>query len=48
MALSLPQFPNRDLLLSCIYAVVVFSILVQGTTVRRSLTHYRVGDGRRR
>lgn len=46
MALSLPRFPHRDLLLSCTYAVVVFSILVQGTTVRRLLVHYRIGEGR--
>ena len=44
MALSLPHFPGRDLLLACTYAVVVFSILVQGLTVRRLLVHYRVGE----
>ena len=43
MALSLPPFPARDLLMSCTYSVVVFSILVQGTTVRRVLVHYGVG-----
>ena len=42
MALSLPRFPGRDYLLACTYAVVVFSILVQGLTVRRVLTYYRV------
>ena len=40
MMLSLPPFPGRDLLLACTYAVVVFSILVQGLTVRRLLVHY--------
>jgi len=44
MALSLPRFPARDLILACTYAVVVFSILVQGLTVRRVLMHYRVGE----
>ena len=44
MVLSLPRFPARDLLLACTYAVVVFSILVQGLTVRRVLVHYGIGD----
>ena len=46
MALSLPRFPARDLVLACTYAVVVFSILIQGLTVRRLLVHYRVGEHR--
>ncbi len=33
MALSLPEGPHRNLLLSSTYLVVVFSILVQGTTM---------------
>lgn len=45
MMLSLPSFPGRDYLLACTYAVVVFSILVQGLTVRRVLVHYGVGEG---
>jgi CPA1 family monovalent cation:H+ antiporter len=44
MMLSLPMFPGRDHLLACTYAVVVFSILVQGLTVRRVLVHYGVGQ----
>ncbi|MEZ5420791.1 MAG: hypothetical protein R2708_26080, partial [Vicinamibacterales bacterium] len=44
MVLSLPPFPARDYLLAATYAVVVFSILVQGLTVRRVLTYYGVGD----
>ena len=44
MVLSLPRFPARDLLLACTYAVVVFSILVQGLTVRRVLVYYGIGD----
>jgi CPA1 family monovalent cation:H+ antiporter len=34
MVLSLPPFPARDWLLACTYAVVVFSILVQGLTMK--------------
>lgn len=45
MVLSLPPFDGRDVLLACTYAVVVFSILVQGLTVRRVLVHYRIGEG---
>jgi len=48
MVLSLPPFAGRDLLLACTYAVVVFSILVQGLTVRRVLVYYGVGDTRSR
>lgn len=43
MVLSLPRFPAHDYLLACTYAVVVFSILAQGLTVRRVLVHYGVG-----
>jgi CPA1 family monovalent cation:H+ antiporter len=46
MALSLPAFPARDIILACTYAVVVFSVLVQGLTVRRVLTYYGVGAAR--
>jgi len=45
MVLSLPPFPGRDYLLAATYAVVVFSILVQGLTVRRVLMHYGIGEG---
>jgi CPA1 family monovalent cation:H+ antiporter len=44
MVLSLPAFPAKDVLLACTCAVVVFSILVQGLTVRRVLIHYGVGS----
>jgi CPA1 family monovalent cation:H+ antiporter len=44
MVLSLPRFPAHDYLLACTYAVVVFSILVQGLTVRRVLLHYGIGE----
>jgi CPA1 family monovalent cation:H+ antiporter len=43
MALSLPSFAAKGLLLTCTYAVVVFSILVQGLTMRRLLVRYGVG-----
>jgi CPA1 family monovalent cation:H+ antiporter len=43
MALSLPPFPARDLLLTCTYAVVVFTILVQGLSVHRVLRYYGIG-----
>jgi monovalent cation:H+ antiporter, CPA1 family len=42
LALSLPQFPGKHAILAATYAVVVFSILVQGLTMRRVLTHYGV------
>jgi CPA1 family monovalent cation:H+ antiporter len=35
LALSLPREPERDALITITYVVVVFSILVQGLTVRR-------------
>jgi len=44
LVLSLPHFEAKDLLLACTYAVVVFSILVQGLTVRRLLVYYQVGE----
>ena len=43
LALSLPQFPGKEYILAATYAVVVFSILVQGLTTRRLLVYYRVG-----
>jgi CPA1 family monovalent cation:H+ antiporter len=35
LALSLPRVPGRELIVSATYAVVIFSILVQGLTVGR-------------
>jgi Na+:H+ antiporter len=48
MALSLPRMPARELVLACTYAyaVVVFSILIQGATVRSVLLHHDVGERR--
>jgi CPA1 family monovalent cation:H+ antiporter len=43
MVLSLPAFPRRDLLVGCTYLVMLFSVLVQGTTMRRLLTRYGIG-----
>jgi CPA1 family monovalent cation:H+ antiporter len=43
MALSLPPVPGKALLLACTYAVVLFSVLVQGLTMRRVLLHYNAG-----
>ena len=47
MVLSLPPFPSRDVLLAATYAVVVFSILVQGLTMRRVLQAAGFGSGNR-
>lgn len=35
LALSLPAFPGREVVISTAYAVVIFSILVQATTLHR-------------
>jgi CPA1 family monovalent cation:H+ antiporter len=43
MVLSLPEFPRRDLLVGCTYLVMLFSVLVQGPTMRRLLTFYGIG-----
>ena len=43
LALSLPPFPAKHVILAATYAVVVFSILVQGLTMRRVLAYYGVG-----
>lgn len=45
LALSLPASPERALLISCTYAVVTFSIIVQGLTFT-PLTHYYVTKGK--
>jgi CPA1 family monovalent cation:H+ antiporter len=44
LVLGLPRFGGTELLLASTYAVVVFSVLVQGLTVRRVLVHYGVGN----
>lgn len=40
MVLSLPKFPAKDLLVSCTYLVMLFSVLVQGLTMKRLLLHF--------
>jgi len=40
MVLGLPKFPHKDLLLMCTYVIAVFSIIVQGLTMRRLLHRY--------
>ena len=46
LALSLPRFPGKEYILAATYAVVIFSILVQGLTMRRLLAHFNVGAPR--
>jgi CPA1 family monovalent cation:H+ antiporter len=41
LALSLPHGPDRDLVLSLTYAVVVFSIMGQGLTIRHTVARPR-------
>jgi CPA1 family monovalent cation:H+ antiporter len=43
MALSLPDLPEKELILAATYGVVLFSVLAQGLTMRRLLGHYGVG-----
>ena len=43
MVLSLPKFPAKDLFVSCTYLVMLFSVLVQGLSMKQLLLHYRVG-----
>lgn len=43
LALSLPESPERDLLIALTYGVVVFSVLVQGLTVGRVAGRAKVG-----
>jgi len=44
LALSLPAFPGDDTLLKGTYAVVLFSLLVQATTLGRYLRHLGIGS----
>lgn len=41
LALSIPKGPNQALILTATYAVVVFSVLVQGSTIGRLARRYR-------
>ncbi len=40
LALSLPDIPEKGLILTCTYIVVLFSILVQGMTIKKVLRRY--------
>ncbi len=48
LALSLPAGPQRDLILSLTYMVVVFSILGQGLTIRKVVQRTYSGDADRK
>ena len=41
MALSIPRGPAQELILAMTYAVVIFSVLVQGSTIGRLARRYR-------
>ncbi len=40
LALSLPAIPEKGLILTCTYVVVLFSIVVQGLTIKRVLRRF--------
>lgn len=40
LALSLPPIPEKKLILTCTYVVVLFSIVVQGMTIRKVLRRF--------
>jgi CPA1 family monovalent cation:H+ antiporter len=40
LVLSLPPIPEKSLLVTCTYVVVLFSIIVQGLTIRRVLARF--------
>jgi len=40
LALSLPAMPEKNLILTCTYLVVLFSILVQGMTIKKVLRRF--------
>lgn len=40
LALSLPKIPEKNLILTCTYVVVLFSIVVQGLTIRKVLRRF--------
>ena len=41
LALSIPKGPNQELILTATYAVVFFSVLVQGSTIGRLARRYK-------
>ena len=44
LALSIPDGPNQELILAATYAVVFFSVLVQGSTIGKLARRYRPQD----
>ncbi len=44
LALSIPGAPDQALILACTYVVVVFSVLVQGSTIGRLARRYQPDD----
>jgi sodium/proton antiporter, CPA1 family (TC 2.A.36) len=44
LALSIPKGQNQELILAATYAVVVFSVLVQGSTIGRLARRYRLDE----
>jgi CPA1 family monovalent cation:H+ antiporter len=46
LALSLPPFPGRQAVLTATYAIVVFTIVVQGLTIERVIHRLTPADGR--
>jgi Na+:H+ antiporter len=44
LVLSLPPFPHKDLILAATYGAVLFSVLVQGLSMKRLLAHYGIGN----
>ncbi|MCC7217560.1 MAG: sodium:proton antiporter [Burkholderiales bacterium] len=46
LALALPQFPGREIVLGSTYAIVIFSILVQALTLGRVVEWLRARPGR--
>jgi CPA1 family monovalent cation:H+ antiporter len=44
LALSLPSAPERHIILIFTYTVVLFSILVQGSTIEKLMKHIIIGD----
>jgi CPA1 family monovalent cation:H+ antiporter len=40
LVLSLPPIPEKPLLVTCTYVVVLFSIIVQGLTIKRVLARF--------
>lgn len=48
MALTLPESVYRDYIMIMTYAVVVFSIIIQGTTIKKLAGEYKAGRNRYR